>query len=1466
MRQAHRLLAVLYVFAALLFLLGIPSFARGTESSRFPNGVIVVPQGTEIAIDDDKGTVAITDCPVTISEGDTFIIYLQDLPIGYVANSVSMEDCRTVIEAEKADKSVYMGLEEEGVVYLTGDMYEFIPAETVANASTAFQITDAIKYKDGDLSVTVGFADGANIKVKLSGLSLAHSFADGNISVTLSGSWSITTEMEFDKDCPGQVPLGELRVWGVGKIALYIDVEMKVAMATTFSGSFTTGFVSTGDSAGGTLIKNFSVTEKKVEGKGNISISLKITAGIDILVAEADVYAEIGITSQIKTQTVTHYDRDPIETVHCDDIKFYIFSKVGAEAKYRTLSGSMKKIASADMDIMDENSSPYLLDVHFENGQLVSACSEGMNTSSIDMSFGSKASGFSSDLLSTSRDRVMETAVSLPWDLVVEEDYTIAHGDLDLNGHTLEVYGNLIHAGGTLNVGSGKLIVHGDYRQQLNDSGTYLSSPGRLSMTNSDGSLIIDGDMIIQSEEANVLSAGTIILKGNLWQKDSYTQASNFTTSEGLLLRLTADRTHTISFESPENNKIGYLCFDNDVVALSGMRVGILDGNAHNLTVHGSLTATGSVEMNDASIEAAVVDMDAIVLTSNYSVMSIPRFHDLDLGGYTLTVDGDMISAGTVDLHGGELNIIGNLYQESGTIYIHEGTMRVHGDYYIVSSSSSFEPGNIHYDRCSASLKMIFDADEVRVDGSLLTCGNSCEMTRGTLYLAGDFTEMSGGTFSASGDHQFVFNGSGSQTIRFENTGNGFASVNFENPNIVFASGIRGFELNDDIMLQITAEPFGINGTWKLNGHSIGGEEVFVPDPFVFRSGEIDLGGSRVQIRNLHQVGGNLFINHGELDISGNYDMSGIPVVNKDESIIIPSGSGTLEMLMADDVVRVEGDLIAYGGSHSGKLTAGTLFISGNLIQKTGNSSSFCATGEHLVSFNGSRRQKICFDSPGSSHFAHVHFENSDIEFASALNGNVAQTGTVHPVITAEDFSFSGAWTLSPGSALLLDCTDDQFVLPFDNVAILVDGGSLIIPGTATQNGGSVTLKNGGSMEIQGNYTQTNATMNIDGGILEIAGNYQVGYNALLAMTDEEGIVRVKGDFVMHSPYDHGDKLTAGTLYVAGNFTQQSMSNYSGFRGDNFDAGNTHLVVLNGTGTQTVHFDNHRTSGFANIRFDCPAVVFDTPVRGFALSADLRIPLDGGNLTFGEGTVDLNGHTLTIDGNLEQTYCTMNIGSGTLDIAGNYQVGYNAFLAMTDDEGIVRVKGDFVMHSPYDHGDKLTAGTMYVAGNFTQKYISGNNDSSYNFYASNTHKVVLDGIGVRSVKFEGSGSHFAILQLTQPLSLYTISPTPCWTTLIATDTFLFHEPDFRLPGMLDRIEPSAFEGIKATVVYVPDSCTSIGNYAFRDSAVKQIRIPAGCEMGADVFAGCEEVYVFGTSGSPAEAYCAKHDECTFIVE
>ena len=62
-------------------------------------------------------------------------------------------------------------------------------------------------------------------------------------------------------------------------------------------------------------------------------------------------------------------------------------------------------------------------------------------------------------------------------DMVVEEDYlleedltvrnlTIETGVLDLNGHTLYIYENLLHTGGELHVNGGRVVVMGDYRIQ----------------------------------------------------------------------------------------------------------------------------------------------------------------------------------------------------------------------------------------------------------------------------------------------------------------------------------------------------------------------------------------------------------------------------------------------------------------------------------------------------------------------------------------------------------------------------------------------------------------------------------------------------------------------------------------------------------------------------------------------------------------------------------------------------------------------------------------------------------------------------------------------------------------------------------------------------------------------------------------------------------------------------------------
>lgn len=96
---------------------------------------------------------------------------------------------------------------------------------------------------------------------------------------------------------------------------------------------------------------------------------------------------------------------------------------------------------------------------------------------------------------------------------------------------------------------------------------------------------------------------------------------------------------------------------------------------------------------------------------------------------------------------------------------------------------------------------------------------------------------------------------------------------------------------------------------------------------------------------------------------------------------------------------------------------------------------------------------------------------------------------------------------------------------------------------------------------------------------------------------------------------------------------------------------------------------------------------------------------------------------------------------------------------------------------------------------------------------------------------------------------------------------VFGEPDFTLPSALTTISESAFESIAASVIDIPDSCTNIGKWAFRNCPnLRQIRIPANCVIGTDAFIGCNDVVIFGKKDSAAESYANSHSNCTFVEE
>ena len=175
------------------------------------------------------------------------------------------------------------------------------------------------------------------------------------------------------------------------------------------------------------------------------------------------------------------------------------------------------------------------------------------------------------------------------------------------------------------------------------------------------------------------------------------------------------------------------------------------------------------------------------------------------------------------------------------------------------------------------------------------------------------------------------------------------------------------------------------------------------------------------------------------------------------------------------------------------------------------------------------------------------------------------------------------------------------------------------------------------------------------------------------------------------------------------------------------------------------------------------------------------------------GTIDVNGNLLqnssislsggavNISGNLTQVSGGMSLGGGTLNIGGNYRIqtilsngdvaDSSGYLQMKNNEDVINVNGDFITQSScgndtyYTNHNELVAGTMKIGGNFYQ--YNGNN---YNFYASGTHLVVLNGSDIQLVHFDSKSSHFNYLELTKDKTTgYVFDPYNCWNKLITKE-------------------------------------------------------------------------------------------------
>ena len=578
-------------------------------------------------------------------------------------------------------------------------------------------------------------------------------------------------------------------------------------------------------------------------------------------------------------------------------------------------------------------------------------------------------------------------------------------------------------------------------------------------------------------------------------------------------------------------------------------------------------------------------------------------------------------------------------------------------------------------------------------------------------------------------------------------------------------------------------------------------EDLKVSNLYI-NNGTLNLNGYTLTVDgDVWLASGTLNVNKGKLYVGGNLNLK-----YSDQNY----GYGYLSMQNDEDYVLVNGNMLASSYYGDSKLTAGTLEMKGDFTQKYYNSNyqnNFCCSGSHKVVLSGEGLQTVSFDSTKSQ------FNTLDVQNFSEDGVVFLTAATVVELLdNGCNVSFANGersgWTLEEDEVIDGDLNLSRGTLD-------LNGHKLTVTGNLIQSGGNA-LVNGGELEVQGDYR-----------VQALNGSSYTVSPGTLTMINDSDTVKVGGDFVMQSTKSHSGLLSAGTLEIGGNLTQLSGGSYY-----NFCTSGTHTVVLNGSETQTISiYDNSKSySRIANLKIENTSAeginvekyVYilgklyntDSPVTNstnlyiasttefpdskwnydanFVEQRTIPAGLEIGgsmyvnnSLTLSsdtvvnddlsvDGNLNLNGYTLTVDGDVWLASGTLNVNKGKLYVGGNLNLKYfdrnygYGYLSMQNDEDYVLVNGNMLASSYY--GDsKLTAGTLEIKGDFTQKYYNSNYQN--NFCCSGSHKVVLSGESLQTVSFDSTKSQFNVLEITKPFDIgYVFNDNAKWNELVENYT------------------------------------------------------------------------------------------------
>lgn len=368
---------------------------------KFAEGVIEIPAETEV-IENEDGTISVTDCPVNISVGDRFAVHAYEVPAVYRALSVSTNSNVTTFEIEKVTgEEAFSELSAQGII--SSSELEVIPAEGVEIEVEEEEVptkTRAIKKLNKNLNMkkkTFNLTKGvtASVSVRMENpyieyyTELDHVYFTFNAYTILN--YSVDADFLEVAGLSKGLTLFSAKFGPALPVASFdvtLNFSLDGSLTGVVSGDLCTGIEWT-PSGGARFIKAFVKDSFNLKAQVDGSISLKASVSIiNIPFISGYAYAEIGGKG---SASITIFD-DGDESGSCVHFFAYLYARCGVSVGIE-IPGIIDKNYSKDFVIWDITNSPLKVVKHYENGREVASCTRGQTYPSYRTTSSSRYSG-----------------------------------------------------------------------------------------------------------------------------------------------------------------------------------------------------------------------------------------------------------------------------------------------------------------------------------------------------------------------------------------------------------------------------------------------------------------------------------------------------------------------------------------------------------------------------------------------------------------------------------------------------------------------------------------------------------------------------------------------------------------------------------------------------------------------------------------------------------------------------------------------------------------------------------------------------------------------------------------------------------------------------------------------------------------------------------------------------------------